>query len=61
MERKERCVDDTIIHYDSDLEEHWWRTIEFFTRVGQAGIVLNPDKFKFAERSVDFAGFRVSD
>ena len=31
------------------------------TRVGQAGIVLNPDKFQFAERSVDFAGFRVSD
>ena len=60
FERKERCVDDTI-HYDSDLEQHWWRTIDFLTRVGQAGIVLNPDKFQFAERSVDFAGFRVSD
>ena len=45
----------------SDLEQHWWRTIDFLTRVGQAGIVLNPDKFQFAERSVDFAGFRVSD
>lgn len=44
FERKERCVDDTI-HYDSDLEQHWWRTIDFLTRVGQAGIVLNPDKF----------------
>ena len=60
FERKERCVDDTV-HYDSDLEQHWWRTIDFLTRVGQAGIVLNPDKFQFAERSVDFAGFRVSD
>ena len=60
FERKERCVDDTI-HYDSDLEQHWWRTIDFLTRVGQAGIVLNPDKFQFAARSVDFAGFRVSD
>lgn len=60
FERKERCVDDTI-HYDSDLEQHWLRTIDFLTRVGQAGIVLNPDKFQFAERSVDFAGFRVSD
>ena len=60
FERKERCVDDTI-HYDSDLEQHWWRTIDFLTRVGQAGIVLNPDKFQFAERSVDFAGFRASD
>ena len=44
VERKERCVDDTI-HYDSDLEQHWWRTIDLLTRVGKAGIVLNPDKF----------------
>ena len=60
FERKERYVNDTI-HYDSDLEQHWWRKIDFPTLVGQAGIVLNPDKFQFAERSVDFAGFRVSD
>jgi len=50
-----------MVHHGSDLEQHWWRTIDFLTRVGQAGIVLNPDKFQFAERSVDFAGFRVSD
>ena len=60
FERKERCVDDTI-HYDQTLTQHWWRTIDLLTRLGQAGIVLNPDKFQFAERSVDFAGFRVSD
>ncbi|KAJ8335347.1 hypothetical protein SKAU_G00386890 [Synaphobranchus kaupii] len=60
FERKERCVDDTI-HYDTDLEQHWWRTIDFLSRVGQSGIVLNPDKFQFAEKNVDFAGFRVSD
>ena len=60
FERKERCVDDTI-YYDSDLEQHWWRTIDLLTRVGQAGIVLNPDKFQFVEKSVNFAGFRVSD
>ncbi len=41
--------------------QHWWRTVDFLTRVGQSGIVLNPDKFQFAEREVDFAGFRVSD
>ena len=59
-ERKGRCVDDTI-YYDTNLEQHWWRTIDFLTRVGQSGIVLNPDKFQFAERTVDFAGFRLSD
>ena len=60
FERKERCVDDTV-HFDTDLKQHWWRTIDLLTRVGQAGIVLNPDKFQFAGRSVDFAEFRVSD
>ena len=60
FERKERCIDDTI-PYDSNLEQHWWRTIDFLTRVGRASIVLNNDKFQFAERSVDFAEFRVSD
>ena len=60
FERKERCVDDTV-HYDEDLEEHWWRTIDFLTCVGQAEIVLNPDKFQFAEKTLDFAGFRVSE
>ncbi len=60
FERHERCVDDTV-HYNSDLEQHWWRTIDFLIRLGQAGIVLNPDKFQFAERTVDFAGLRVSD
>ena len=43
------------------LQQHWWRTIEFLTLVGQAGIVLNPDKFQFAKRSVDFASFRMSE
>lgn len=60
FERKERCVDDTII-YDEDLEDHWWRTIDFLKTVGDAGIVLNPDKFQFAEHEVDFAGFRITD
>lgn len=58
--RKERCVDDTIF-YDDDLEAHWWRTIDFLTIVGDAGIVLHPDKFQFAEKTVDFAGFRISE
>ena len=60
FESKERCVDDTV-HYDTDLEQHWWRTIDFLTCVGQSGIVLNPDKFQFAEKSVKFVGFRVLD
>ena len=57
--RMERCVDDTI-HYDKNLEDHWWRTVDFLIRVGQSGIVLNPTKLQFAEREVQFAGFKIS-
>ena len=60
FERNERCVDDTIFH-DEDLEKHWWRTIDFLSTVGSAGIVLNPDKFQFAQRDVDFAGFLITE
>ena len=58
FQRKERCVDDTI-HYDLDLEEHWWRTIDLLRTLGESGIVLNADKFQFCQKSVEFAGFRV--
>ena len=45
FERKERCVDETV-HYDTNLEQHWWRTMDFLTRIGQSGIVLNPEGWK---------------
>jgi hypothetical protein len=60
FKRKQRCVDDTL-HHDQDLASHWWRTIEFLELVGKAGIILNPTKFQFAQKTVDFAGFRISD
>ena len=60
ISRGRRCVDDTI-YYDENLETHWWRAIDFLSITGSSGIVLNPDKFQFAQRDVDFAGFHVSD
>ena len=59
MPRMERCVDDTLIH-DADLEEHWWRAMDFMELCGKAGIVLNPEKFQFSEPNVNFAGFRIT-
>ena len=58
FELKERCVDSTI-QYETELQTHSLRTIDFLIRVGQAGIVLNADKFYFARRIiiVDFAKF----
>ena len=60
VQRKERVVDDTL-HYDEDLEAHWWRTIDILRTMGQGGIVLNPEKFQFAQREVEFAGFHIKD
>ena len=56
--RKE-CVTDDTCHYDpiSDLENHWWRTIDYLTTVGNAGVILNPDKLQFAQKEVDFSVF----
>ena len=61
ISRLERCVDDSLLH-DLDLEDHWWRAIEFIELCGRSGIVLNsePEKFQFAEPIVDFAGFRIT-
>ena len=62
FERKERCVDDVVFH-DEDLESHWWRAIDFLITCGRAGIVINgkPNKFQFAQREVNFAGFRITE
>ena len=57
--RKERCVDDTV-HFDMDLEDHWWRTMEFLNLVANAGVVLNPEKFQFCKKETEFAGFRIT-
>ena len=56
---KERCVDDTVF-WDTDLERHWWRTIKFLETVSKSGIILNPEKFQFCAKDVEFAGFRIT-
>lgn len=60
FERKERVVDD-LLHHDADLEQHWWRTIDLLIKLGSSGTVLNPKKFQFAKKQVEFAGFLVSE
>ena len=57
--RKTKCVDDTIM-WDADLEEHWWRVIDYLELVGRNGVILNPNKFQFASMDVEFAGFQIT-
>ena len=59
--RLERCVDDSLLHdKDTDVDQHWWRVIEYLELCGKSGVVLNQGKFQFSQPTVDFAGFRIS-
>ena len=60
FKRQKRCTDD-VIHYDDELEDHWWRTIELMELLGENGVILNPDKVQFSQRIVDFASLRLSE
>ncbi|KAK4317363.1 hypothetical protein Pmani_011526 [Petrolisthes manimaculis] len=57
--RKTKCVDDTIM-WDTDLNEHWWRVIDYLELVGRNGVILNPAKFQFASKEAEFAGFQIT-
>ena len=54
-----KCVDDAAL-WDENLEEHWWRMLDYLELVGKNGIILNPSKFRFAEQTIAFAGFIVT-
>ena len=60
VQRKTKCVDDTVL-WDVELEDHWWRVINFLELVRRNGIILNANKFQFAQKAVEFAGFHIAE
>ena len=54
-----RVIDDTLL-YSKDIRSSFEKVAEYLTLVGRNGIVLNPEKFHFAEDEVDWAGIRVT-
>ena len=58
-ERYLRCIDDGLL-YDNDVEDSFWHTFDHIKLCADNGIVFNPDKFRFARQSVEFAGFEVT-
>ena len=61
VDRKTKCVDDVIMWDDDDsIEDHWWRVIDYLILVGTSGIILNPKKFQFCQRDIEFAGFLIT-
>jgi len=55
-----RHVVDDIIIYDEDEIEHAAHVRQFLKRCLEKQIALNPDKYKFSQTSVTFAGFTLS-
>ena len=45
--------------YKSTIEELYWHIAKFFMLVGKNGILQNPEKFVFGEKTVDWAGYRI--
>ena len=57
--RKAQCVDDSLL-WDDDIATSFWHTIDYLILCSQKGVVFNPEKFKFARDSVEFAGFLIT-
>ena len=53
-----RMIDDTLL-YEDDIEKSYRQVVAYLSLVGQNGIILNPDKFEFAEDKVSWAGLRI--
>ena len=60
LERTHKVVDDVLIA-SRTYEEHVSDDRAFLDRCIEHGITLNPKQFKFAQSSVKFAGFVLSE
>ena len=56
---KTKCVDDALLWSDT-IEESFFQAANWLDICGRHGITLNPDKFKFAQDDVEFAGFEIT-
>ena len=56
--RKFKCIDDILLH-DTNVEEAFWHTFDLLSACERNGVTLNPDKFQFCQRAVNFVGYNV--
>ena len=57
--QKTKCVDDTLLWSDT-IHDSFHQAAKWLGVCGRNGITLNPDKFMFAQDSVEFAGFEIT-
>ena len=58
VDKMRRVIDDTLL-YEDNIEKSFKQVAAYLSLVGQNGIILNPDKFEFAEDEVSWAGVRL--
>ena len=56
---KTKCVVDALLWSDT-IEESFHQAAHWLDICGKNGIILNPEKFRFAADTVEFAGFEIS-
>ena len=56
---KVKCIDDCLL-WSNSIEEEFYHTAAYLDLCGKNGIVLNPSKFVFARKTVEFSGFIIS-
>ena len=54
-----KCIDDTLL-WSQSIEESFFQVVEWLDVCGHNGIILVPEKFKFAEDETEFAGFELT-
>ncbi len=57
--RKVQCVDDSCL-WDSDIKEAFFHAVDWIHACSTNGVTLNPKKFVFAEDTIKFAGFEIT-
>ena len=55
---KTKCVDDSLL-WAKDIEESFWQTCRYLETTARNGIIMNPTKFVFAKKEVEFVRFMV--
>ena len=57
--QKTKCVDDTLLWSDT-IHDCFFQAAKWLDICGRNGIILNPEKFVFAQDNVEFAGFEIT-
>lgn len=56
---KTKCIDDTLLWADT-ITDSFFQAAHWLDTCGHHGVTLTPDKFTFAQDSVEFAGFEIT-